>query len=114
MDSGLAPKMARRGMTADRFAPRGALRHCERSEAIQKPRVKAGLLRRKGSSQGRGYLRHRDAGAHQADAVEVGLLAGAFLGAFAGLVAFIQELDLLQFVERLAERASRVLELDAQ
>jgi hypothetical protein len=43
---------------------------------------------------------HRDPRAHQTDAVEVGLLAGAFFGAFAGLVAFVQQFDLLRFFER--------------
>lgn len=46
-----------------------------------------------------------DAGAHQADAVEVGLLAGVFLGAFAGLVALVEELDLLQLLEGSAKAA---------
>ena len=40
-----------------------------------------------------------DAGAHQADAVQVGLLAGVFFGALARLVALVEELDLLQFLE---------------
>ena len=69
-----------------------------------------GASRNDGSSD----LSHRDPGAHQADAVEIGLLAGAFLGAFAGLVAFVQQFDLLQLLERLGQQASRVLELDAQ
>ncbi len=42
-----------------------------------------------------------DAGAHQADAVEVGLLAGVLFGAFAGLVPLVQQLDLLQLLEGL-------------
>src|SRR6187402_2555588 len=54
-----------------------------------------------------------DAGAHQADAVEVGLLAGAFLGAFAGLVALVEQFHLLEFLEGFGEKALGVLELDA-
>src|SRR4029453_1767612 len=51
------------------------------------------------------------AGTHQADAGEIGLLAGAFLGAFAGLVALVQELDLLELLEGFAERSLGFLEL---
>ncbi len=38
---------------------------------------------------------HGDARAHQADAVEVRLLAGVFLGALPGLVALVEQFDLL-------------------
>ena len=46
-----------------------------------------------------------DAGAHQADAVEVGLLTRAFLGAFTGLVALVEQFDLLEFFEGFGEQA---------
>ena len=55
-----------------------------------------------------------DAGAHQADRIHVGLLAGVFLGALARLVALIQKFNLLQLLERLAEQGFGVFELDAK
>src|ERR1700742_644522 len=55
-----------------------------------------------------------DTRAHQADAVEIGLLAGAFLGAFAGLVALVEQLDLLELLERLCQRCLGLFELTAQ
>ena len=51
--------------------------------------------------------------AHQADGVELGLLAGVLLGALARLVALVEQLDLLQLLEGLAERRLGVVELDA-
>ncbi len=44
-----------------------------------------------------------DAGAHQADAVEIGLFPGALFSPLAGLVALVEELDFLQFIERFAQ-----------
>ncbi|TCU59044.1 hypothetical protein EDE10_1307 [Bradyrhizobium sp. Y-H1] len=61
---------------------------------------------------GSGY--RADAGPHQADAVEVGLLTGVFLGALAGLVALVQELDLLQFLEGLGQGGLGFVELALQ
>ena len=52
-----------------------------------------------------------NAGAHQPDAVEVGLLAGVLLGAFAGLVALVEQLDLLQLLEGLGQRGLGFVEL---
>src|SRR6185312_313823 len=52
--------------------------------------------------------------AHQPDAVEVGLLPGALLGALAGLVALIEQFDLLQFLEGFRQQRLGILELDAQ
>ena len=52
------------------------------------------------------------AAAHQADGVELGLLAGILLGALAHLVALVEQLDLLQLLEGLAERRLGVVELD--
>ena len=46
-----------------------------------------------------------EAGAHQADGVHVGLLAGVLLGALARLVTLVQQFDLLQFLEGFAEQA---------
>src|SRR5262245_10370255 len=37
--------------------------------------------------------------AHHADGVELGLLAGLFLGPFAHLVALVEQLDLLELLE---------------
>ena len=45
--------------------------------------------------------------------IELGLLAGILLGALARLVALVEQLDLLQLLERLAERGLGVVELDA-
>ena len=55
-----------------------------------------------------------DAGAHQADRVDVGLLAGVLFGALARLVALVEQFDLLQFLEGFAEQRLGVFELDAQ
>src|SRR5579862_9109800 len=55
-----------------------------------------------------------DAGAHQADRVEIGLFARALFGAFAGLIALVEQLDLLQFVESLREKTAGFIELNAQ
>src|SRR5262249_44171941 len=49
--------------------------------------------------------------AHQADTVELGLLARALGRALADLVALVEQLDLLQFLERLAERGLGIVEL---
>src|SRR5688572_13590171 len=49
--------------------------------------------------------------AHAADAVELNLLARILLGFFAGLIALVEHFDLLQFLERLAERRLRIVEL---
>src|SRR3954469_9137692 len=54
------------------------------------------------------------AGAHQADSVELGLLAGGLLLALADLVALVEQLDLLHLVEGLAERRLGVIELNPQ
>ncbi len=56
----------------------------------------------------------RDARSHQADAVHFGLLARIFFGAFAGLVALVEQFDLLQFLEGFAEASLGVLELNPQ
>ena len=45
------------------------------------------------------------------DAVEFGLLAGVLLGLLAGVVALVEHLDLLQFLEGLAQRRLGVVEL---
>src|ERR1700754_728496 len=55
-----------------------------------------------------------DTGAHKSDAVEIGLLAGAFLGALAGLVALVEQLDLLELLEGLRQQALGVFELNPQ
>src|SRR6185436_5385091 len=52
--------------------------------------------------------------AHQADGVELGLLAGVFLGALAHLVPLVEQLDLLHLLEGLAERRLGVVELDLE
>ena len=65
-------------------------------------------------SQGQGSDDDTEARAHQADAIEVGLLAGALLGALPRLIALVQQLDLLQLLERLGEQRLGVFELDAQ
>src|SRR5215475_4616892 len=51
---------------------------------------------------------------HGADGVELGLLAGGLLGAFALLVAFVQQLDLLKLLESIVERRLGVVELYLQ
>src|SRR5438552_18475998 len=58
----------------------------------------------------------RDAqtGTHQANAVEVGLFPGAFLGALARMVPFVLEFDFLEFLERLRQQALGLFELDAE
>ena len=53
-------------------------------------------------------------GAHRADAVEFGLLARIVGGALAHLVALVEQLDLLELLERLGERHAGVLELAFQ
>src|SRR6202035_542769 len=55
-----------------------------------------------------------DACAHQADTVEIGLFAGVFFGAFAGLIALVQQLDFLELFERLGQQALGVFELNPQ
>ena len=61
---------------------------------------------------GGGISGRRLAGAaHQADGVELGLLARILLGALAHLVALVEQLDLLELLERLAERRLGVVEL---
>ncbi len=57
---------------------------------------------------------HRDPGAHQADAVEIGLLPGAFFGTFPRLIAFVEQFDLLEFLERLAQNGLGILKLHPQ
>src|SRR4051795_6836486 len=54
------------------------------------------------------------AGAHQADSVELGLLAGGLLLALADLIALVEQLNLLHLVEGLAERRFGVVELNPQ
>ena len=49
--------------------------------------------------------------AHHADGVELGLLAGLFLGPLAHLVALVEQLDLLELLERFAEVRLRLVEL---
>src|SRR2546423_506593 len=51
------------------------------------------------------------AGAHQADVVELGLFARVLDRALAHLVALVEQLHLLQFFERLAERRLGLVEL---
>jgi hypothetical protein len=55
-----------------------------------------------------------DARAHQSDRVEIGLFAGVLFGALTRLVALVQKLDLLEFLERLRKQASGVFELNPQ
>src|SRR5262245_29114948 len=55
-----------------------------------------------------------EAGAHQSDTVEVGLFARALFGAFARLIAFVQELDLLELLEGLGQQVLGIFELNAQ
>jgi hypothetical protein len=52
--------------------------------------------------------------AHEADGVELGLLAGILLGALAHLVALVKQLDLFHLLEGLTERSLGVLELDLE
>src|ERR1700733_1289627 len=54
------------------------------------------------------------AGAQERDAVELGLFGVVFRLALAHLVAFVEQLDLFEVVESLAQRAFRVLKLQAQ
>ena len=57
-------------------------------------------------------VRSRDGrAAHRADAVELGLLARILGDALAHLVALVEQLDLLELLERLGERKPRLLEL---
>jgi hypothetical protein len=55
-----------------------------------------------------------DPGPHQADAVEVGLLARTFLGTLARLIAFVEQLNLLELFKGFAELRLGILELHAQ
>jgi hypothetical protein len=48
---------------------------------------------------------------HRADAVELGLFAGIGVGAFARLIALVEQLDLLELLECLAERRLRIIQL---
>jgi hypothetical protein len=52
--------------------------------------------------------------AHHADGVELGLLAGFFLSPLACLVALVEQLDLLELLERFAEVRLRLVELPAE
>ncbi|MGH8734454.1 MAG: hypothetical protein ACREVB_12270, partial [Burkholderiales bacterium] len=51
---------------------------------------------------------------HHADGVELGLFAGLFLGPLAHLVALVEQLDLLELLERFAKVRLRLVELRAQ
>ena len=53
-----------------------------------------------------GYSAHP--GPHQADLVDLGLLARAVLGADASLIAFVEQFDFLQFVESVSEGGARI------
>src|SRR5262249_5332633 len=55
-----------------------------------------------------------EAGTRQANAVEVGLFAGALLGPLTGLVALVEQLDLLELLIGFGQQALGVLKLDAQ
>ena len=68
---------------------------------------------RKFAPGGRGLQTPRGA-AHRADAVHLGLLARVLGDALAHLVALVEQLDLLQLLERLGERHAGVLELALQ
>src|SRR5580704_7265901 len=46
-----------------------------------------------------------------ADAIELGLLAGVLDGTLTHLVAFVEQLDLLELLESLRQRGARILEL---
>src|SRR5215469_3482947 len=52
--------------------------------------------------------------AQHADRVEIVLLARVLVGALARLIALVEQLDLLELLEGLAERGARVLELTAR
>ncbi len=52
---------------------------------------------------GQGFLRRGAAGAHQRDAVELGLLGGVFRLALAHLIALVEQFNLLELVEGLAQ-----------
>src|SRR4051794_20808707 len=52
--------------------------------------------------------------AHRADAVEFGLLARVLGHALAGLIALVEQLDLLEFLERLGQCHAGILELALQ
>jgi hypothetical protein len=56
-------------------------------------------------------LRRGVAGAHQADGVQIGLLERDLGGAFAHLVALVEQLDLLQFLEGFRQGLLGVVEL---
>src|SRR5262249_60611662 len=54
------------------------------------------------------------AGAHQADLIELGLLAGVLGRPLAHLIALVEQLDLLEVFERLAQRRLGLVELSFQ
>src|SRR5258705_13853356 len=68
------------------------------------------LLQMKRKSSGDGP----EAGAHQADTVEIGLFPGVFFSPLAGLVALVQQLDFLELLERFAQQALGILKLNPQ
>src|SRR5471032_2383812 len=51
---------------------------------------------------------------HRGDAVEFGLLARILLGLLARVVALVEHLDLLELLERLAQRGLGVVDLDLE
>src|SRR5438094_3134328 len=67
--------------------------------------------RKRGRGRADGSGRGAVAYAHQADGIELGLLTRALLGAFAHLVALVEQFDLLELFESLAERGLGVVEL---
>ena len=88
----------------DRIGPRladSASAHAGSTQA----RTRAFNSRSDGLSLGPGAV------AHHADGVELGLLAGVFLGPLAHLVALVEQFDLLEFLERFAEVRLRLVEL---
>jgi len=55
-----------------------------------------------------------DPGAHQTDAVEIGLFPGVLFRPLARLIALVQQFDLLEFIEGFAEQAFGVFQLNTQ
>src|ERR1700686_5355278 len=75
----------------------------------------SGLLAALGPGMtGRDLRRGDSAHAHQRDIVEFGLFGGVLGLALADLVAFVEQLDLLEFLESFRQRQLGVLELGAQ
>src|SRR5436190_13413535 len=100
-----APPARWRGRRLNATGPR------YRAPAIQSIADRRARARSSNTDESRKGLDPQRRRAHRADAVHLGLVARILGNALARLVAFVEQLDLLQLFEGLGEREARLLEL---